>query len=297
VVGGGRRRMAALRSGLTLLLLAASCGDPLAGGDFLGEARYRFPCETTGSSSLVPPGTKVAVSLFWSPQGARVTDPARLVEQVSQTRVLDVPLSFSFELRDEPAGELLHTTAGGATYGIARVLGYRDDDGDRRHDPGEPFVGQASKRVLLYAPKAVPAAESPTGLELPAGFALSSLPLACAPVTEESGSEECGVPLGDACESDADCGRGRCTEAPNGPALMRACTLRYESGGCRPANAKRVRDDDLDVWVNACRVHKDCDRGPPFQCDVRAFACLPTRGAMVQLGDAVVIPPACAPAP
>lgn len=288
--------MALLRP-LTLTLLVAGCGDALVGGDYLGEPIFRFPAETTSPALAMPGEHSLTVGLFWSPQGAVDVPATALVEQTSESRRIPTPYAFSFDLRDAPTPALLHRTASGATWGIARILGYDDENENGQRDDDEPLTAAAQDRLLLYAPKPVSAEDSPTGFPLVAGYSLTSPGLRCRATPRRLGDRVCEVPLGDACRSDSDCGGGQCTTTFDGPWQGGACTIEEGPGACRPEGGTLVRGRDGEVWAAACLTTSDCTRRPAYQCDMRTLACLPLRGARIQVESPLELWPVCARTP
>lgn len=299
--------MAAVRrAALALLLstLAGACGDPLVEGDYGGEPRlilhgqYEGPPPAVGMSDPAVRG-----AIFWSPGGtAPFASLEQLVEQPATGRPFRIPGRMDWPIFELPGAEHLASAAGGAPFGLGLPFLYLDGDGDRRRAQDEPMIVHAPGTALLFAPQALAATDSPTGTAIPAGYHLISTPFPCAPAPPPVAEGECGVPVGAPCRADADCGAA-------GVCLQDGPTWRVPGGmcvipepppaGCRPRGGALVpsfRDQGQAFWFQACRAETDCQRGPPYVCDVAFGACLPT-GHVRFVGEPAPAPTAlCTPA-
>jgi hypothetical protein len=299
--------MAALRRALLLLGVAlTSCGDPIVDASFRGNPLVTFEGEIRGEHPDVELGSKlVRLALFMSVNGTMTRSFDDLRELRSASVAIEVPRSWSLSLFDPPSdGFLTSLKPGGARFAVGRLLAYKDANENHQYDSEEPIVGADLGRVVVYAPQAMSAADSPTGLPLPPGFHLILNRMTCRPQTlmQPPEGRECNVPLGISCKSDADCGEGVCLRDtyilpwPGG-----ACVVRHPPPqSCRPKGANRVKDpqepsprDEGGYWVKSCEMPSDCDRPALYTCDQGTRACLPSAHIRLEIGPGITLPPFC----
>jgi hypothetical protein len=160
-----------------IVLFGVSCGDPLAGADYRGEAIFKLEGQISTVQTLPDElrNAEFAVSMFWSPDEPAGT--TRLIEQPSVTTTVHFPSTFILRVFEAPAEEHFPSADALAAFGL--VLIYVDANGDRHYDrtAGDSLVGGSLLRGLLYAREDLEAAESPSGEALAAGFNVVDLPL------------------------------------------------------------------------------------------------------------------------
>ena len=252
------------------------------------------------------------IALFWSSQDPIADDLETLIEQTSTGRPVGLSADYVLHLYDIPQPEhrvSIGSDAGGddtGWYAIGRILVYADDNGNARRDADEAWLGGARPLAVLYASDLIAAERSPTRLDLPAGYRTVQLPLPCDAPKRPTTDGDCGVALGASCDDDWDCGAaGVCLRQVPMPWPGNACAVpEPPADGCRPDPAGFVGAGGLPeargavgFWVQACVTDADCDRGPPYGCDVGAGACVPMAPLKIGLSIDWVPPPFCAPAP
>ncbi|WP_375767604.1 hypothetical protein NR798_38915 [Archangium gephyra] len=295
-VSTGGRAVSPLLRGLVCVLVGAAlaCGETLVDETYSGTPLFTLRGKVVAPSDYVDEeDAEVFLSLLWSPGGPQKAD--RLVAQPGTTHRTAFFRSFELPLFDEPGRELLYTTPSGARYGIARLGGYRDANGNGRKDDSEAFEGY-SQIALIRAPETLSAMDSPTGAPLSAGWHIVSTPLTC---PSASGSQpptgpadpvadgECGVPLGAGCKRDSDCGGGVCVlnflgEWPGGACLI----PEPPPNGCRQRGSVLQRSPAPDTrayWIKACEVSEDCGRLHPYQCDQQIRGCRASADVVVDI--------------
>jgi hypothetical protein len=291
-----------------------SCGDSLVDETYRGTPRFTLRGSVGGTSEYVDEEHPVvSIAVFWSPGGAWMDQNATLLEQLGTSRSAEFYRPFDLKLFDEPGTEHLYTAPSGARYGIARLAGYQDANGNGRRDADEPILGHSRARALIRAPKALTARDSPTGASLSEGWHIVSTPLRCpsnppGPVVSQPVADgDCGVKLGQECRSDAECGgAGVCIREFLGPWPGGACAIAEPPpNGCRQKGSVLLRDPLVSTrayWLKACTVTADCGRAAPYQCDQQVRGCRPSAEIPVELDDSPTPrsfcqPPAGAPPP
>jgi hypothetical protein len=283
-----------------VMIMLAGCGDALVTSDFRGDPVFTVEGRVTDIRYDFRSGEQLRASVFWSLASDTTVDPAQLSEQTSVAVRVTFPSAFKINLFDPPDESLL---AQGRPYWAGQIMVYEDEDENARFSPGE-LRGGASYSALLYATRALNEGESPTGQSLDAGFTLVNLPLPC--TTREGpppiGGDDCGVPLGAACASDADCGTGVCLLSdgyitfPDG-----YCSLSDESG-CVPANAQidffyippETPIDAEEVpgfYYLGCATNGDCREG--YECFAYVNACLPKLPVFIDIYPEFDYAPLC----
>lgn len=285
-----------------------ACGDTLVDGTYSGTPRFTLQGKVMGDSDNVDADQlEVDLAVFWFPSGPGRTDA--LVQQPGTFRRSEYFRPFEMNLFDEPGAEFLFTTRSGARYGIARLGGWKDANGNGRKDAEEPFIGYSHKKVLIRAPRDLSAEDSPTGAPLKAGWHIVTAPLACPASARLPGSPaptpspvpvangDCGVPLGAACRNDAECGGGVCVHEFGGPWMEGACLIpEPPPNGCRQRGSVLLADPEIPdkkYWIPACQVSADCGRAHPYQCDQQVRGCMPSAEVTVEMDDAQQPPPIC----
>ncbi|HEX8825500.1 MAG TPA: hypothetical protein VF794_36665 [Archangium sp.] len=280
-----------------------ACGDSLVDERYSGTARFTVPGSVNGVSQYVTEANpEVSIGVFWSVRKPGATSET-LIEQPGAALRAEYYRPFELKLFDEPGAEHFNTLPSGARYGAAWLAAYQDANDNGRRDETEPLIGGSNGRLLIRAPKALTAKDSPTGAALPEGWHLVSTPLNCSlppgappppagstPVPADPVADgECGVPLGNSCKNDAECGGGVCVREflggwPNGACLI----PEPPPNGCRQKGSVLVRDPGNPTkgfWVKACTVSADCGRPAPFQCDQQRRMCKPSANVPVDLND------------
>lgn len=299
-------------------LLAPGCGEPLADKNYrgeplahfqgiigdmgVGEARYR---------------TELRTAVFWSPDPLSHTSYFDLIEQPSTGQAASVPSQYTLNFFEPPGPEHLATGARGARYGVGLVLLYADTNGNLRHDPSEPFIGESLLRIFLYAPLPLAAEDTPLGRPLAAGFRLVFQPLLCGQAWPNPASDgNCGVPLGAPCARSSDCtSNGLCLTGLLTSWPGQSCVVTEPPPmGCRPAAAAYLplgasTGATIGHYVKACQTDADCGR-TGYVCDEGAGGCLPALDVQIRIlrfsagaipfcapSDRVIRPPPPQPSP
>lgn len=293
LVTRGSSRATPLLRGLVGVLagMGLACGDTLVDGTYSGAARFTVRGQVNGVSEYVDEEhPDVSVGVFWSVKRPGGGDDV-LVEQPAASALAEYYRPFELKLFDEPGPEHLNTTSSGARYGIAWLATYQDANGNGRKDEDEPLLGGSNGRLLIRALQALSARESPTGAVLTAGWHVVSAPLTCSPVAspEPVPDGECGVPLGESCKSDAECGGGVCVRDFVGGWPTGACLIAEPPpNGCRQKGSVLLRapdDPTKAYWLKSCQETADCGRPAPYQCDQQLRACRPSADFPVDMND------------
>lgn len=280
-------------AGLTL-----ACGDTLVDDTYSGTPRYSVPGNVNGTSSYVDAEhPEVNVAVFWALHWREGNSTFH--EQPGTAQRAEFYRPFELKLFDEPGPEFLTTQPSGAKVGVAWVAAYQDANGNGHRDDDEPLIGSSTGRLLIRAPQALSAQDSPTGAPLPEGWHLVSAPLNC-PVQQPPGSTaggsgqplptaDCGVPLGEPCKNDADCGGGVCVHDFVGNWPSGACLIpEPPPNGCRQRGSVLLKDPQdamKGYWIKACQVNADCGRPAPFQCDMQLRGCRASANVQLELND------------
>jgi hypothetical protein len=241
---------------------------------------------------------EVNLAVFWLPHGPAPDSEDFRIEQPGTVVHAEYYRPFELKLFDEPRAEYFFTTPSGARYGAAWIGAYQDANGNGRKDAAEPIIGSSMARVLIRAPQALRAEDSPTGAPLPAGWHIVSMPLDCPrparPPPPDGSSpvpvadEDCGVPLGAICKNDTECGVGICLHDFIGPWPNGTCAIPEPPlNGCRQRGSVLVDDPSASeakkYWLKSCEETADCGRGEPYQCDQRKRACMPSTNVIVEM--------------
>lgn len=276
----------------TLLpLVLASC-DPLVEEGFQGDVLFstegRVVDFTLNGAELTEP----LASLFWTSSGDTTISPNLLSAQSAVAVQVAFPATFRINVFDAP----VVARSGERPFAIGEIVVWQDDNNDGSYDADE-FRGAALDHVILYADHDVPATESPTGRVLPAGFSQVSIPLPCEPLSVVPATDDCGVPLGAACNvGGGQCGvEGQCmlddgyTSYPDG-----YCVLSYDSP-CTPNGGVLLGVDNgsffEDVWIKGCYSAEDCRDG--YSCEYWLNGCLPDEPLAITIDDTFQLQPLC----
>lgn len=276
------------------LSLTTSCGDPLIEQGFRGEPMLTFEGQIGTSNADSTSGEGLRAALFWSPAGDTALT-ADLVEQPSLSVAVAFPGTFQINVFEPPPAVAWRDPA--ALWRVALVLLSQDADANGRFSLRE-LRGGARNQAVLWAERALTAAESPTGTALEAGYHAVRLPMPCAVVAAPTDGGDCGVPLGAACEADTDCGdAGVCltrdlqTFWPGG-----YCVQRAVSGGCTPAagvlRRTSVAEAEGSYWHRRCESPADCRVDAGYRC--LDDACFPGEPALLVLDPRMKPGPLCA---
>jgi hypothetical protein len=158
----------------------------------------------------------------------------------------------------------------------------------------------------IYAPQDIPASASPTLHALPAGLSHVLAPQNCSPPPAATDPGTCGVPLGNECDVDTDCGPGHCLLATTMPWPAGYCVAQDTIGqpGCVPAQGafaptpwySQVPPNVAGFWLRSCQSDADCARPEQsllYSCDVGLQGCIPGIVVPLGLGGGVQVPPFC----
>lgn len=273
-------------------LLAIVACDPLVEDGFQGDVLFSIDGRVVdfnfGSAELSDP----LASLFWTSSGDTTTDPALLQARSAVAVRVSFPATFRINVFDVPK----LASSGERPFAIGEIVVWQDENGDGEYAASE-FRGAALDHVILYADHDVPAEESPTGRVLPAGFSQVSLPLPCAPVQTIPTADDCGVPLGAACEvGKSQCGKqGQCmlddgyTSYPDGYCVMPLASQCTPDGGV-PLGVE-LDQSFTDVWIKACASQQDCREG--YSCEYWLNGCLPDEPLAIIIDPSYQFQPIC----
>ena len=280
-------------------LLALGCGDPLVDAGYRGEPLAQLQGEVSwAGDGTAPDAGLVRAALFFAPD-LQTVDPAAWTEaRGTSAPVHGIPSAFDLDIFAFPAAALDVRDAG-AAYAVGRLLVYTDANANGHYDPDEPLLGIEPPAAWLYAPEAVDAAHSPTGRALPPGLSHIIVPQRCVAPPEPTTPGDCGVPLGERCSVDGDCGaNGRCLKETKMPWRAGYCIVAepVPDGGCRPGagvfeGAPRYSLTPPDItgfWLRRCEADADCVR--PQDRDQGLYTCDLGLGACVPLGPGIGVP-------
>jgi len=146
-----------------VLVVLASCGDPIVSGAYRGEPLYTIsgwvelsvsPDDLLGPADEDPPELRVA--LLWSQTkgSSFVLDGAREQEVVTTG---EFPARFDVTIYEPPEDAVLRdVTDGSGRVAIGALVAYVDSDGDEHWDrETEDLVGGAADQLFLYTPDGV----------------------------------------------------------------------------------------------------------------------------------------------
>lgn len=169
-------------------------------------------------------------------------------------------------------------------------------------------MGIEPASAVLWLPQALPVGSTPTTGGLPAGFSQVFLPQRCGrvpPPATTTGS--CGVPLGEGCRTDADCGPGYCLRETKFPWPAGYCAVAEPSvSGCRPGAAAYfpaprfapIAQGIVGYYLRTCQTDADCVRSTDrdqflYICDPGLLACVPRTGSKMPVAGRFEVEPFC----
>jgi hypothetical protein len=294
-------------------MATTACGDALVDSEFRGDAPlWQIFGEVEANDRTAVPPSNLRVALFWSPRGPREMSFDRYAEQAATSIPVSVPSYFVLNIFDSPGPEYMVAAPpdppprtppppppGPTTpYAIGRLVAYSDDNGNGLRDADESLQSVLRDAVFLYAPTDIPAGQSPVNGVLAAGFHRSAVPALCGlPVPGPQTPGDCGVPLGEPCDKDSDCGAaGVCIENLPAPWPGGACAVAEPPpSGCRPSAGAYYLAPMLKpgataaYWLKSCTQDIDCLRAEPvrrsaYLCDPGWHACLPPNPNLLFVG-------------
>jgi hypothetical protein len=167
-----------LMRALALLVLAASCGDPIVDTSYRGEPIWYVEGTISAPDQLdgLDLGDEVRASLFWIPNLSQQEEPV-MIEQTSVTAEIRFPATFEVRVFEPPAFQ--HFVESDYRYAAALLLIYVDEDRDGFYGGFDYVVGGTFNKVLVFAREMVPATDGPTNEDIPIGFSLIQPPLKC----------------------------------------------------------------------------------------------------------------------
>lgn len=306
-VGRGAWRV---RAGLWWSLAAwLGCGDPLLGVDFRGPALSGIPVDLDVGGPLASPNPQLRLAVFFSPQGPMNSNVDQMIEHLPSALPVALSTSTTLNIFEAPPASLLVPAGmGKAAFGLGRLLVYDDSNRNGRRDPSELIVGIDPPLALLYMPQAIPAGQSLTTGDLPAGFRQVVLPQLCGRLPPPPTSPDtCGVPLGEGCRTDADCGGGYCLRETKFPWPAGYCAIAEPpTNGCRPAQAAYypapryapIQPGLIGYFLRRCSSDSDCSRKTDrdqgnYICDVGLKACFPRFLSKIPVGSRIEVEPFC----
>lgn len=142
-------------------LLVLGCGDPLAGGAYLGEELLRLEGEVTVRNDVAEEELAegaLRLAIFWSESGIEqaVKNPVSTIEQQAVT-TSTFPSRFALSIHVPPSEGLVQDArAGTGRYAVGLLLVYIDADGDGRWDSTvDELAGGAEETAVIYTPAGV----------------------------------------------------------------------------------------------------------------------------------------------
>ena len=277
-----------------VLWALVGCGDPVAESGFRGEPRFSFTGEVATVNSETTFAHPLRAAVFWSVDGSTSLS-GELVEHASISVAVRFPGLFEINVFEAPPTIAWRDPA--AAFRVGLVLVYEDVSGDGLYQPAE-LRGGARNLSLFFVERPVAAADSPSGVAMATGYRVQRLPMHCGQAPP-IGENECGIPLGDACAVDGDCGTG-------GVCLLRDehhlypggyCVQVHDAAGCQPSNARPLHTEisegvSLDLWYRPCGSSNDCRVEDGYECE--DGACLPGEPAALVLDRALEVAGLCA---
>ena len=280
---------------IALLLLLSSCGDGLVGTEYRGEAIFSFEGIILNFIDEIPDEETTRVALGWSKSSDVSFDLANLKLQDSLSASVRFPSIFEVNVFYPPEPSLFDGLE--EEWALAYVLIYNDENRNQSLDDGE-VIGGAPEQALLYSRTELSAQASPTGQRLPSGFHLIPMPLACEPKPVVEG-QDCNVPLGAACESNAECGEGTCLQEVDGVYFPDGyCALLEDNPqACIPAGGLvidlGINDQDIGWWGKACQSDPDCRVEEGYACNLAIGVCAPKLPFWLVVDWDLVFEPLC----
>lgn len=290
-------------------LAAVGCGDPLLGIDFRGPALASLPIDAAQGGPLPSGDLHLRLAVFYSPQGPMTNVVDQMVEHLPSALSVTLPYTANLNIFEVPPAALLTPAAmGKAAFGLGRLLVYDDGNRNGRRDAGEPVLGIDPPSAILYMPQPIPASQSLSAGDLPAGFFRVALPQPCGrQPPPPSAPDACGVPLGEGCRTDSDCGTGYCLRETKFPWPAGYCVVTEPpTNGCRPQAAAyypapRYAPIPAGIagwYLRPCSSDGDCVRKSDrdldmYVCDVGLRACLPRIASKIPVGSRLEVEPFC----
>jgi len=259
------------------LSLSLSCGDGLVNTEYRGSPLFSFEGIILTFLEEIPDDATTRVALGWSRTLPVTFDLTNLDIQNSVSTSVRFPSIFEVNVFYPPGDSVL--VALGEPWALAYVLIYQDENRNGQLDEGE-LIGGAPEQGLLYAQRELDAESSPTGQMLPPGFHIVPMPLACEPKPVVEGTD-CNVPLGEACDSSADCGSGTCLQDVDGVYFPDGyCALLEDNqDGCVPEGGLvidlGIDDRDVGWWGKACQSDANCRINEGYACNQAIGVCAP----------------------
>ncbi len=272
-------------------LILAAC-DPLVEEGYQGEVLFATEGRIVDFNQNGRELTRPLASLFWTSTGGTTIDADKLSAQSAVAVEVAFPATFRINVFEAPK----LARSGSRPFAIGEIVVWQDENEDGSYDASE-FRGAALDHVILYADHEVPASESPTGRVLPKGFSQVSIPLPCEVLESKPSTDDCGVPLGAACESGTnDCGElGQCmlddgyTSYPDGYCVLPA------NAPCTPTDGVLLGVDNgsffEDVWIQGCSAPQECREG--YSCEYWLYGCLPDEPLAITIDDTFEVQPLC----
>jgi hypothetical protein len=287
---------------LCLLTASVGCGDGQADGQYRGTPLWSISGLINILGPIAGGASTVRLAFFYSPQ-LTLSDPEQWVEHLGSSVEVPLPSFFVLNIFDAPGLEHMVKLPSGqsAGYGIAHLLAYVDENQDGRHTPGEPFVGDVPAQGEYYLPQALSKGSTPANGALQAGLYSALLPQPCGylpPPPTDPGT--CGVPIGNYCNMDAQCGSGICLQQTATPWPGGYCTIAEPPpNGCRPSQAVFYElptlglppsSSMIGVYLRPCNTDADCARANDLDpgsvvCDPGLLGCVAHQpGTLIQVG-------------
>ena len=296
--------MSARLAWLSALVAVAGCGKPLVGDDYRGAPFWSVSADLSRGGTL-DADAQYRVALFFSPALATV-DPTEMRELAGSTTPATAPSNVIVNVYALPTADDL---VAGSDYGVGRLFVYDDADRDGRYDAGDSFVGVDPPAAFVWAARDLAAGETPGHGALTAGFHRVLEPQPCAFVPPPTTPGDCGVPLGNHCDVDSECGSGGlCLKETKMPWPAGYCVVpEPPTAGCRPGDGALLWAPQYSLtppglvgfWGRACASDDDCVRPQDrdaglYGCDPGLGACVPAAPPLIPVGSPVEVEPFCA---
>ena len=277
-----------MRGAALAVILGIGCSEPLVDDDFQGQPIFQLEGHIVDFRADDPPLDEPLASLFWTRMDNTSMDPAHLWRQRSVTVAVIFPSKFRINVFAPPDLSIRP----GAPFLAGQILVWQDLDHDGEYSRAE-LRGGTLNEIVLYARHPLSAADSPTGIALPAGFTVAQLPLLCNERPPLPDGQDCGVVLVAPCNRDEDCGsNGQCLQSLEYLDFPGGYCVVPTSSGCVPAGGVvlDVSESGMPseyVYGQACALASDC-RDETYTCETWLMACLPRAPmsiAIAVLGD------------
>ena len=249
---------------LLVFLLLASCGEPLAGGDYQGEVLLTLhgfmvdqtECLLTAGDDIAECRAKygegeILMSVLWSNRSPDGTSTA-VASSVVQGFVAraQLPAQFALDIHTPPDAGVLIDDGQGGRYAWGLVAVYTDRDGDQRFTAGVDWIlGGGGTVAVVYTPSGAVIAGQKESSVWPPGYSLAT-------IEQEDDTEPDGVCADGVLELEA---------AEDGHGIP-AVTVTINAADPSRALPDTDCDGTLSEWHGLCPSNPDCAGRDAFCC-------------------------------